>query len=76
MIYQKVGTGLYTCTGITGELEYPDSNWGMQESKSCTLPLGDTPSIIFISAVAIFSLHPFDLSPFQRYTSIRRSRVF
>lgn len=55
MIYQKVGTGLYTCTGITGELEYPDSNWGMQESKSCALPLGDTPSIIFISAVAIFS---------------------
>lgn len=70
MIYQKVGTGLYTCTGITGELEYPDSNWGMQESKSGALPLGDTPSIIFISAVAIFFLHPFSLSPFQRYTSL------
>ena len=25
------------------KLGYPDLNWGMQESKSCALPLGDSP---------------------------------
>ncbi len=35
-------------TKLDAKLGRPDSNWRLQESKSCALPLGDGPRILTV----------------------------